>query len=137
VHRNPYLMLGVDYGTPPDQARRSFARAAKRVRRATGSPITKEDLTWALHQIESRDTDPFDLVTEFRVPANSEVYVPGGTGLFGPPARPLARRTQTTEADREVVRTGLADELTLLVDTAAKILVRFDYGYQTVDGAWL
>jgi hypothetical protein len=137
VHRNPYLMLGVDYGTPPDQARRSFAKAAKRVRRASGSPITKEDLTWALHQIESRDTDPFDLVTEFRVPANSEVYDQGGAGLFRPPPRPLDRRTETTEADRDVVRTGLADELTVLVAAAAQALVRFDYGYQTVDGAQL
>jgi hypothetical protein len=137
VHRNPYLMLGVDYGTPPDQARRSFARAAKRVRRATASAITTEDLTWALHQIESHETDPFDLVTEFRVPADSEVYEPGGTGLFAPPARPLDRRTTTTEADLDAVRTGLANELSALLAAAAHTLVRFDNGYQTVDGAQL
>jgi hypothetical protein len=137
VHRNPYLMLGVDYGTPPDQARRSFARAAKRVRRAAGSPITTEDLTWALHQIESRDTDPSDLVAEFRVPADKEVYEPGGVGLFAPPPRPLDRTTVTTEADLDAVRSGLADELSVLLAAAAHALVRFDIGYRTVDGAQL
>ena len=135
MHRNPYLMLGVDYGTPPDKARRSFAKAAKRVRRATGSAITTADLTWALHQIESRDTDPFELVTEFRVPADPEVYVTGGTGLFAPSPRPLDRRTETTEADLDTVRAGLADELSVLVAAAVPAVVRFDYGYRTVDGA--
>jgi len=132
--RNPYLLLGVDYGSPPDQARRYFARAARRVRRATDSEITVEDLNWALHEIQDRKTDPFDSVTVFRVPANPDAFMPGGNGLFAPPPVPLSRRTSTTRADVDAVLDDLADDVSALLGAVTPHLVRFDYGYPTHEG---
>jgi hypothetical protein len=130
-HRNPYLLLGVDYGTEADQARRSFARAARRVRRAGGGTTTVEDLNWALHQIQNPESDPFDSVTQFRVPANPEVFEPHGDGLFAPGPRPLARRTTTDEAAVEQVLGDLADEVGQLIAAAIPRLVGFDHGYRS------
>ncbi|HEU5470191.1 MAG TPA: hypothetical protein VFV67_06020 [Actinophytocola sp.] len=132
--RNPYLLLGVDYGCPPDAARKSFARAARRIRRAGTTEITTEDLTWALHEIQHEDGDPFDAVDLFRVPANPDVFTPAGTGLFAPPPVPLPRATVTTAADVDTLVSGLADDVSALLGAAAAHLVRFDYGYQTPGG---
>jgi hypothetical protein len=132
--RNPYLLLGVDYGCSPEDARRSFARAARRVRRAGTSEITIEDLNWALHEIQNQTTDPFDSVATFRVPANPAVFTPAGQGLFAPPAVELPRRTSTSESDVDILTGGLADDVRTLLGAIAPHLVRFNYGYQTPGG---
>jgi hypothetical protein len=133
--RNPYLLLGVDYGCPPDQARRSFARAARRIRRAGTSGITIEDLNWALHEIQNSSEDPFESVSMFRVPANPDVFVPAGEGLFAPPAVPLARATTTSPADVDVVVDGLALDAWELIAAVTPRITEFDYGYRTPGGA--
>ena len=135
MERNPYLLLGVDYGAPPDVARRSFARAARRVRRAGGSGTTTvEDLNWALHEIQNRQEDPQDSVTVFRVPADPDVFTPRGEGMFRPRPVPLARRTSTTDADRDSVLAGLADDVSVLIGAVAPRVARFEYGYFTPEG---
>lgn len=134
VDRNPYLLLGVDYGCPPDAARKSFARAARRVRRAAVSHVTTEDLTWALNEIQARTADPFDDVSTFRVPADPEVFTPAGDGLFAPAPVRLARRTTTTRSDVDLLADGLADDVAELLTEALTLLARFDYGYQTAEG---
>lgn len=135
MKRNPYLLLGVDYGAPPDEARRCFARAARRVRRAgTTATTTIEDLNWALHEIQSQTGDPADSVTVFRVPADPDVFSPYGDGMFAPPPVALARRTETSAADRDQVLGGFADDLGALVGAVTPRVVQFDIGYVTSEG---
>lgn len=135
MKRNPYLLLGVDYGAPPEEARRCFARSARRVRRAGATArTTVEDLNWALHEIQSQKGDPRDSVTVFRVPANPDIFAPGGEGMFAPPPVPLPRRTTTSDADRDQVLGGLVDDLAALVGAAVPRVVRFDIGYLTAEG---
>ena len=98
--RNPYLILGVDYGSSGDQARRAFAHAAKRLRRK-GGIWEVSDLNWALHEIEALETNPADMVSFYRVPGDASAYTPPGGGLLNPPAVPLARRTP--ERDEETI----------------------------------
>ncbi|GAA4410508.1 hypothetical protein ACFQV2_03540 [Actinokineospora soli] len=127
--RNPYLLLGVDYGADPDTARRSFARAARRVRRSGTAAISIEDLNWALHEIQRREGDPADSVTVYRVPANPAVFDVAGTGTFAPRPLPLERRTAVTDADREQLMAGLADEVWELLGASLPGIARFDHGY--------
>jgi hypothetical protein len=117
--RNPYLILGIDFGASGDEARRRFAAAARRLRRQPGR-WAKDDLTWALHAIESSETDPADSVSTFRVPADPTAFDPVGEGLFRPPPVPLARRTPpTTPAQHAELLQAAARELTWLVVKAA------------------
>jgi hypothetical protein len=96
--RNPYLILGVDFGASSDDARHAFAHAARRIRRS-GGVWEREDLNWALHEIEALEANPADLVSVYRVPADRTVFEPGGEGLFRPPAVPLARRTERQDPE--------------------------------------
>jgi hypothetical protein len=134
VERNPYLILGVDYGCSPDVARRSFARAARRVRRSGTDRVTTEDLTWALHEIQSEHADPLNEVSTFRVPADPQVFSPAGEGVFAPAPVPLARRTETSQSDVDQVTNGFADDVAALLAEVLPHAVRFDYGYQTAEG---
>lgn len=109
--RNPYLILGVDFGADGDTARLAFARAARRVRRE-GGQWEVEDLGWALHEIEALESKPADLVSVYRVPANPEVFHSAGAGLFRPPPMPMARRTAPGDPDALAgVRAQAAREL--------------------------
>jgi hypothetical protein len=104
AQRNPYLVLGVDYGSSPDVARQKFALAARRLRSSPNALFTVEDLTWALHELEQiGDTAP-DKVDYFRVPANPDVYTKRGEGVFLPSAIALERRTTSDEAARQSLR---------------------------------
>jgi hypothetical protein len=111
TERNPYLILGVDFGASGAEARRRFALAARRIRRE-GGRWAKDDLTWALHEVESLETDPADSVSIFRVPADPQAFEPAGEGLFKPPPVPLPRRTEpTTPEVLEGLRRAAAREL--------------------------
>jgi hypothetical protein len=134
VDRNPYLLLGVDYGCPPDEARKSFARAARRVRRSGTARISTEDLTWALHELQNEHSDPFNEVSTFRVPADPEVFTPTGEGLFAPAPVRLPRRTTTGQSDVDTLSDGLAEDVGALVAEVLPHVVRFDHGYQTPEG---
>jgi hypothetical protein len=132
--RNPYLLLGLDYGVGADEARRAFARAARRLRRSGGTEVTIEDLNWALHQIQSQDGDPFDAVGLFRVPANPAVFNPTGEGLFTPPPVPLARGGTTEQSDVDIVVVAAADEAAALLGATTPHVVSFDLGYDVTEG---
>lgn len=111
--RNPYLILGLDYGASLREARRAMARLTKRLKSADDSPYSSEDLTWALHQIEQVNKDPEAGVDIFRVPANRSVFqLKEGEGLFSPPARPLPRRTSPpSEEDMGTVHALAMEEV--------------------------
>lgn len=126
--RNPYLIVGVDFGSSGDEARHAFAHAARRIRREGGA-WDIEDLNWALHEIEALESSPVDMVSLYRVPADPQVFEPGGEGLFRPPPVRLERRTTKDDpevaaatraaAERELEEVLLASLAALVVPEAA------------------
>lgn len=92
--RNPYVILGVPFGSSTQEARSGFARASRRVKGNPKAPYTMEDLTWALHQIEQIVEDPELTFHIYRLPANPDALTADrGTGVFNPPPARLPRRT--------------------------------------------
>ena len=116
--RNPYLILGVDFAASSDQARHAFARAARRMRKQ-GGIYEIEDLNWALHEVEALESNPADLVSIYRVPADRDVFEPAGEGLFRPPPLPLERREWPDgETHATAVRAAACRELDALLLTS-------------------
>jgi hypothetical protein len=132
--RNPYLIIGVDFGASRDEARHAFARAARRTRREGGT-WTIEDLNWALHEIDALEQNPADLVGLYRVPADPSVFEPAGVGLFKPTPVALERQTAADEQAVSELKDGAIDELDgLLVAAIGSFDVKADLGYG-VEGA--
>jgi hypothetical protein len=95
--RNPYLVLGVPYGTSRAEATRAFAERSKRARRDAASPYSIEDLTWALQQVEANLDDPINSVDHFRVPDDVDApRDPTGPGLLRLSTTPLSRRAHSS-----------------------------------------
>lgn len=104
--RNPYLLLGIDYGSPPGEAKRAFARAARELKRgAARKSFERADLSWALNEIEHAIGDPEAHIDYVRVPANPELYEWSGSGLLSPDPYLPARATTVPVAplSREMV----------------------------------
>jgi hypothetical protein len=98
--RNPYLLLGVDFGTSREAANVAFARKARALRRA--GPEGRErltELTWALNQIDEALVDPERAIDVYRIPADPDAFDPDGSGLFRPPPERLERRTPGSGED--------------------------------------
>lgn len=110
MERNPYLIIGVDFAASAEEARHAFAHAARRIRRHGGAWAV-EDLTWALHEIETLEQNPADLVTIYRVPADPSVFEPAGEGLYRPLPIPFARQNEPDPAARAAVRRAASIEL--------------------------
>jgi hypothetical protein len=92
--RNPYVILGVDYGCSLDEARRGFVRAVRRVRSAAAPQFSEEDVTWALHAVEQVVRDPDSSVDAYRIPSDPSVFrVDNAEGLFDARPIPISRRT--------------------------------------------
>jgi uncharacterized RDD family membrane protein YckC len=92
--RNPYLLLGVPYGTDRGAAARAYARAVRRARGATDSPVTLEDLSWALHEIEKGIADPELDLRYLRIPALPDAYIdPRADPVLTVRTPPLERST--------------------------------------------
>jgi hypothetical protein len=130
--RNPYLILGVDFATSGDDARRAFAHAARRIRRQGGA-WQIEDLNWALHEVESLESNPAELVSIYRVPADPHVFEAAGEGLLRPGPVALARRTPADDEESlRQVRVAAAGELDGLVRGALEALITTPAnGYET------
>jgi hypothetical protein len=95
MERNPYLILGVPFGTSREEANAAFVRRARRLRRGDrpAAGLTGlTDLTWALNQIEEALGDPSAALGIYRVPARPEAFAGTGPGLLRPPAEALAAR---------------------------------------------
>lgn len=92
--RNPYLILGIPYGSSRGEGRRGAARRMHELRQSQDAPYSAEDVTWALHQVEQVIDDAESAVEVFRVPAAPGILdAPSGQGLFHPPAVPLPRKS--------------------------------------------
>jgi hypothetical protein len=101
--RNPYLILGIDFGAEPAEAAAAFARLSRRLRRKPDGMFSLEDATWALHEIEQSASDPEAALGIFRVPANPDVYeIPSGAGLVGLEPQNLTRTTPPGSTDAVV-----------------------------------
>lgn len=127
MKRNPYLLLGVPYGTRPDVAQHAFGRAADRVRGSTDSAVTVEDLEWALREVQSTERDPLADMTLWRVPADPDVLAPVDTGVLNPAPAPLGRTTGPQDATP--LLPDVVHELTEVLDVVITTTTTFDYGY--------
>jgi hypothetical protein len=110
MERNPYLIIGVDFAASAEEARHAFAHAARRIRRQGGAWAV-EDLTWALHEIETLEQNPADLVTIYRIPADPSVFEPAGEGLYRPLPVPIDRQHDADSDARVALRRAAASEL--------------------------
>jgi len=115
--RNPYLILGVPYGSPREVATKAFAKSAKRARREPDYSYSIEDLTWALNQIEAHLENPTSDLSTYRVPADPAALRPpqSFTGV-NIPVQVLERRTSpVTQHDlarvMEQIRAEVAESI--------------------------
>ncbi len=129
--RNPYLVLGVQYGATRDQATRAFAQRSRRARRDPDFPYSIDDLTWALNHVEEGIKDPAADIDTYRVPADPAVLKPPtGLGLLRRPAQPIERRTPpTSEKDLQILELmAIREELLEQLPIAAERLSA-EYGF--------
>lgn len=91
--RNPYVILGIPFGSSREDANVAFARRAKRLRHA-GGDIKRQmtDLTWALNMIDEAISHPEAAMEIYRIPADPSAFEVDGTGTFTPSAETLAPR---------------------------------------------
>jgi hypothetical protein len=93
ARRNPYFILGLDYGTTErDLINRGLSRASRRVRAQPSAPFDITDCTWAADELIRGATDPAADVRTFRVPADPAVFE-RTADVPVPPPRNLARTT--------------------------------------------
>lgn len=92
-HRNPYLLLGIPFGSSRAEANIAFARKARPLRRlgeAGRDQLT--ELTWALNQIDEALGHPEAAMEIYRIPADPGAFAAAGTGVLTPPPEPMPRR---------------------------------------------
>jgi hypothetical protein len=101
--RNPYLVLGVDYGARHEEVTAAYTRRSRVARADNGYPYSIDDLVWALDEIEGLNgagqagpgTGAQSAAVTFRVPADPSAYEPPpGPGLLRPEPVPMRRRTR-------------------------------------------
>jgi hypothetical protein len=115
--RNPYLILGVPFGSSRDDANVAFARRAKNLRRAgpSGRDLLT-DLTWALNQIDEGLREPETAMEIYRIPADPAALSSAGSGVLAPPPETLpARPGDRVAARRQLQRDAARDFLHYLV----------------------
>lgn len=111
--RNPYVVLGVPFGTSRDVATAAFARKARRLRRQSGGAELLTDLTWALNQIEEAIDDPQTAIHLYRVPADPEALTSDSTGVLNPAPEAMGRTSpESTQALQAFRKDALAEALT-------------------------
>jgi hypothetical protein len=105
--RNPYLILGIPFGTGRAEANKAFARRVKSLPAdPAGADARKTDLTWALHAIDEGSATPEAELTYYRLPAATV----GGTGVFAPPEEPGPVSDADADAALEFLRAAAARE---------------------------
>src|ERR1700727_1939597 len=71
MNRNPYVILGIPFGSSRARANVAFARKARSLRRAgAAGHDALTDLTWALQQIDEAIRNPAAALELYRIPAN-------------------------------------------------------------------
>jgi hypothetical protein len=115
--KNPYVLLGIPFGSSRDLAQAAFARRARRLRRQPNGAQLLTDLTWALNQIDEVLRDPSLAVSLYRVPADPSALVPEQPGLLNPPVELLEPRyTLDGEARLEALRAVYREAIEVMTD---------------------
>jgi hypothetical protein len=128
--RNPYVILGIPFGSDRATAERAFSQRSRLARKGGDFPHSVDDLIWAINQVESHLDDPTTSAATYRIPVYPEALRrPTGHGLFRPPLVPLARRTPASTPDEvgAVLAEARKDALDHLLTKAATD-VRRRYG---------
>lgn len=110
--RDPYLILGIPFGSSASAANKAFARLSRRVRQGR-SRYEIADLTWALNQIEHEIENPEESLDYYRLPLDPDVIPepPSSTPVRG--IEPLPRRTQASDSQLAGVRRSAIGTLLL------------------------
>lgn len=120
MERNPYLILGLEFGASREEANIAFARRSKGMHRDPSKVDLLTDLTWALNQIDEAEGDPEHRIDLYRVPA---VETGEGSGVLRPPPlRPPARGGDREAAYRWLRQAAAHEYLRHLVAARAKLL---------------
>lgn len=121
-HRNPYVILGLPFGSSREEANVAFARKAKALRRqANLGRDALTDLTWALNQIDEALKHPDSAMHIYRIPADPDAFLSSGTGIFSPPPERLpARAADRSAALEELRRQAARQYLNVLLAARAK-----------------
>jgi hypothetical protein len=130
-HRNPYLILGIPYGSSQDEARHAAARVIRRIKDKPDSVFALEDVNWALYQVDQVNLDPEAGVLIYRVPANPQLFGPREqTGIFSPPPMPYQRTTHATgpEEMRAIALNALPEIAARLLEKLATELIALATG---------
>ena len=130
--RNPYLILGVPYGSSIEVATKAFAKNTKKSRYEENYPYSLEDLTWARNQIKAHLENPTADLSTYRVPADPAALRPpqSFTGV-NIPVQALERRTPAvTQQDlaqvMDQIRTEVAESI--IDELAVKARAQFEIG---------
>ena len=111
MHRNPYVSLGIPFGSSRAQANAAFARKAKALRRSGPDGIDQlTELTWALHQIDEAISNPAAAMELYRIPADPAIFSTSEQGVLRPPAESLPACPSDRDADRAELRLRAAHE---------------------------
>jgi hypothetical protein len=109
--RNPYLILGIQFGASRDEANKAFARRSRPLRQlGDDGRAALTDLTWALHQIDEGSRHPQEALTPYRLPADPHAARVTGDGVFAPPPEVLPTDEHAADAALDALRTAAAHE---------------------------
>ena len=109
--RNPYIMLGIPFGSSREVALAAFARKSRPLRRQGRSGIqAMTDLTWALNQVSELLQDPESNMSLFRIPADPDAFSYEGAGVLRPPVEHLPRRYLDAEGALQALRQRASQE---------------------------
>lgn len=106
MQRNPYMVLGIPFGSSRAEANVAFARKAKALRRSGPDGIDQlTELTWALHEIDEAISHPAAAMELYRIPADPQLFRSHrDEGVLRPPAEPLPARPGDRTADLAELR---------------------------------
>ena len=107
--RNPYVILGIPFGSSREEANLAFARRAKRLR-GSGDRRQLTDLTWALNMIDEAISHPDAAMEIYRIPADPQAFEADGAGVFRPPPERLGPRPGDTAAAFRSLQARAAQE---------------------------
>ncbi|MGX6603189.1 hypothetical protein ACWKSP_13765 [Micromonosporaceae bacterium Da 78-11] len=119
--QNPYLVLGVPFGTGRAEANAAFAARNKALPADPAEARTRRtDLTRALQQIDQGPPHPEAELTIYRIPADP---APVGTGVFAPPPEEGPISDEAVAAALRRVRAAAAHEhlIMLLIHHGSRI----------------
>ncbi|NNN15361.1 MAG: hypothetical protein HKL82_05810 [Acidimicrobiaceae bacterium] len=110
TRRNPYVLLGIPFGSTRELASIAFATRARGLRRAANGAERLKDLTWALNQVEEVLREPRMALEIYRVPADFRCYEPLSPGIFSPTPERLVRQSGPSAPELEQLFVAAEDE---------------------------